>query len=207
MLIGCFTNGGMFHVRMALAQLSFYSDVLSVHLCLLFLHKSHPLTSILLLHQRMLHMPELNLTMTGRSFHCLCCLLARMYSCKILNLRHGADRVLFLLFVRTSSHTSYSLTVDILRVHVDYYDLSHRTHPFIHPHLLLHQSLLQFSLVVLFVYNPILLRLKCSFLLHLLQLPRILPPLLLNHGTTTHQLRARHCGRVQETNARRGVPP
>ena len=124
MLIVCFTNGGMFHVRMALAQLSFYSVVLSVLLCLLFLHKSHPLTSILLLHQRMLHMPELNLTMTGRSFPCLCYLLARMSSCKILNLRHGTDGVLFLLSVRTSPHMSFSLTGDILRVHDDCYDLS-----------------------------------------------------------------------------------
>ena len=165
MLIGCFTNGGMFHVRMALAQLSFFSDVLSVHLCLLFLHKSHPLTSILLLHQRMQHMPELNLTMTGRSFHCLCCLLARMSSCKILNLRHGTDGVLFLLFVRTSSHTSSSLTGDILRVHVTYYDLSHRTHPFIRPHLLLHQSLLQLSLIHIFRAHETGRNLVCRLLL------------------------------------------
>ena len=48
------------------------------HLCLLFLHKSHLLTSILLLHQKMLHMHGPSLTMTGRSIHCLCCLLARM---------------------------------------------------------------------------------------------------------------------------------
>ena len=49
---------------LALVQLSFYSDVPSVHICLLFLHKSHPLTSILLLHQKMLHMHGLNLTMS-----------------------------------------------------------------------------------------------------------------------------------------------
>ena len=202
MLIVCYTNGGMFHVRMALAQLSFCSVVLSVLLCLLFLHKSHPLTSILLLHQRMLHMPEPNLTMTGRSFPCLCYLLARMSSCKILNLRHGTDGELSHLFIQISSPTSSSPTAGILRAHVDCYDLFHRTHLFIHPHLNLHQSPLQFSLVALFIYNPEIHRLKCSFRLLLLQLPQILPLLLLHNGTTTYQLRTKHCGRLPKTDAR-----
>ena len=151
-------------------------------------------------------MPEPNLTMTGRSFPCLCYFLARMSSCKILNLRHGTDGELSHLFTRTSSPTLSSPTEGILRAHVACYDQFLRTHLFIHPLLHPHQSLLQFSLVDHFVYNPEIRRLKCSSLLHLLQLLQLLPLLLLHHGTTTYQLRTKHCGRLQKTDARRGIP-
>ena len=195
MLIGCFTNGGMFPVRMVLVQLSFYSDVLSEHLCLLFLHKSHPLTSILLLHQRMLHMPELNLTMTGRSFHCLCCLLARMSSCKILNLRHGTDGELSHLFVQISSPTSSSSTAGILLLRPIPSDT-----PF-------HSSSSQSTSVSSPVFPRRSLRLQSRNTSAQVQFSptsssATTDTLLLHNGTTTYQLRTRHCGQLPKTDAR-----
>ena len=110
MLNACYTSREMFPAQMATALLSLCSAVRSAPLYLLFLRKIHLLTLKLQHHQRMLHMPDQSLTMTGRRFLCLFCLRARMSSYKALSLRHGTDGELLHLSVQTIYLMSSSQT-------------------------------------------------------------------------------------------------
>ena len=180
-----YMSGGMCLAPTAIARHSFCSAVHNAHLYLLCLVSVLPLTSSLLLNQRMLLNREQNYTTTAPSFLCPLFCLANLCISKIPNHLRGTGRASLSLCDLIACLTLFRLDTDYSLAHAACFDPCHL------PHLLLMYALLlilhqNYAVLLVFILHLLLLCFR-HFQLH--PLLRRLRQLVIHHHVSLPSLR------------------